>query len=142
MPFKSELNFVHQVIKSSTKDFGIDCKRADERFIAHPVMDDVKIQIAEADLIIVDFTDKNPNVYYEAGLADAMNKDWVVLAQSTDDLAFDVRHIRCIQYSNVMGADKELRHKLGSALEALGYRRNPAAPSSGEVDASDWPAAS
>jgi len=127
MPFKSEFDFVHEVIKNSTDAFGIDCVRADERAISRPVMEDVKAQIAEADLIIVDFTNKNPNVYYEAGLSDAMKKDWIILVQSTDDLAFDVRHIRCIQYSNVMGADQKLRSNLEAALEALGYVKTRAA---------------
>jgi hypothetical protein len=90
-------------------------------------MDDVKKQISEADLVIVDFTGQNPNVYYEAGLADAMGKDWIVLAQSTDDLTFDVRHIRSIQYSNVMGADRKLKADLDNAPKALGYLESPAA---------------
>jgi hypothetical protein len=84
-------------------------------------MEDVKAQIAEADLVIADFTNKNPNVYYEAGLADAWKKDWIALAQSTDDLTFDVRHIRCIQYSNTMGADVKLQTALENALSALKY---------------------
>jgi len=71
--------------------------------------------------VIVDFTGKNPNVYYEAGLADAWKKDWIVLAQSTEDLTFDVQHIRCIQYSNTMGADVKLQTALESALGALKY---------------------
>jgi hypothetical protein len=86
MPFNSEFDFVHDVIDRSTKNFGIDCIRADQRAISSPVMEDVKIQIAEADLVIVDFTNKNPNVYYEAGLADAMKKDWIVLTQSSTPL--------------------------------------------------------
>jgi hypothetical protein len=85
-------------------------------------MDDVKTQIAEADLVVVDFSGKNPNVYYEAGLADAMKKDWIFLAQSTDDLTFDVRHIRSIPYSNVMGADEKLQTDFENALKALGYQ--------------------
>jgi hypothetical protein len=127
MPFKSEFDFVHGVIRDSMNDFGLDCVRADQIGISRPVMEDVRTSIAEADLVIVDFTGKNPNVYYEAGLADAMRKDWIVLAQSTEDLTFDVRHIRCIQYSNVMGADQKLRTDLDSALSALGYGRNPPA---------------
>jgi uncharacterized protein (DUF1697 family) len=47
----------------------------------------VKKKIAEADLVIVDFSGKNPNVYYEAGLADAMGKDWIFLVQDTSDLS-------------------------------------------------------
>jgi hypothetical protein len=121
MPFTSELDFVHGVIERTITRYGIDCIRADQIAISRPVMEDVKAQIAEADLVIVDFTNKNPNVYYEAGLADAWKKDWVVLAQSTDDLTFDVRHIRCIQYSNTMGADVKLQTALENALSALKY---------------------
>jgi hypothetical protein len=122
MPFKSELDFVHSVIYQTIGRCGIDCVRADQIAVSRPVMDDVKRQIAEADLVIVDFTGKNPNVYYEAGLADAWKKDWIVLAQSADDLTFDVRHIRCIQYSNTMGADKKLEADLENALKALQYK--------------------
>ncbi len=122
MPFKSELDFVHSVINETISRYGIDCVRADQIAVSRPVMDDVKAQIAEADLVIVDFTGKNPNVYYEAGLADAWKKDWIVLTQSTEDLTFDVQHIRSIRYSNTMGADKKLREDLENALKALQYK--------------------
>ena len=72
----------------------------------------------------MDFASKNPNVYYEAGLADAMGKDWIILAQSPDDLAFDVLHIRCVLYSNVMGADQKLINDIENALGALGYSKS------------------
>jgi hypothetical protein len=128
MPFKSELDFVHGVIERTITRYGIDCVRADQIAISRPVMQDVKSQIAEADLVIVDFTGKNPNVYYEAGLADAWKKDWIVLAQSTEDLTFDVQHIRCIQYSNTMGADVKLQAALENALSALKYTADTNAP--------------
>lgn len=122
MPFASELDFVHRVVSEVVESYGIDCQRADEVFLSRPVMDDVKQLIAAADLVIVDFTGRNPNVYYEAGLADAWRKDWIVLAQSSEDMTFDVRHIRSIRYSNTMGADVRLRENLQQALQALGYR--------------------
>jgi hypothetical protein len=49
--------------------------------------------------VIVDFTGKNTNVYYEAGLADAWKTDWIILTRSSAD---DVRHLRPIRYSNTM----------------------------------------
>jgi hypothetical protein len=66
-------------------------------------MDEVKKRIAGADLVIVDFTGRNTNVSYEAGLADARQKDWIVLAQASEDMTFDVRHI---------GSWRPLRHRL------------------------------
>jgi hypothetical protein len=121
MPFATQLDFVSRVVHETVEKYGICCKRADEVFISRPVMDDVKAMIAAADIVLVDLTGRNPNVYYEAGLADAWKKDWIVLAQSTDDLTFDLRHIRAILYSNTMGAEVKLREDLCKALNELGY---------------------
>ena len=124
MPFASELDFVYDVIRELVEERGLKCVRADEVLVSRPVVDDIKEQIAGADLVIVDFTNKNPNVYYEAGLADAWKKKWIVIAQSSGDLTFDVRHIRTIIYSNTMGADVQLREKLGGAInETMGLAR-------------------
>lgn len=123
MPFKSELDFVHEVIDETVTQYGIKCVRADQIAVSRPVMEDVTEKIAGADLVIVDFTGNNPNVYFEAGMAHAWKKDWIVLTQAADDLTFDVRHIRCIKYSNTIRADKKLKEDLERALEALRYQR-------------------
>ena len=128
MPFSTELDFVHRVITEEVSSYGIRCIRADEVYMSRPVMDDVKQMIAAADLVMIDFTGRNPNVYYEAGLADAGRKDWIVLSQSSEDMTFDVRHIRSIRYTNTMGADTRLRNDLSQALEALGYRTKGVKP--------------
>ena len=52
----------------------------------------------------------------------AWKKDWIVLTQANDDLTFDVRHIRCVKYSNTMRADRKLKKDLEEALEALQYQ--------------------
>ena len=117
MPFAQELEYVYEVIRKVVKEYGIDCTRADELAVSRPVIDDIRAQIAGTDLVIVDFSGRNPNVYFEAGLADAWKKKWIVLAQTTDDLSFDVKHIRTILYSNRMGADIQLADNLRRAIE-------------------------
>ena len=116
MPFASELDFVYRVIERVVVEKGFQCVRADKKHTAVPVVEDIKADIAQAELVIVDFTGRNPNVYYEAGLADAWKKKWIIIAQSTEDLTFDVRHIRTILYSNRMGADEKLRTDLANAI--------------------------
>ena len=69
---------------------------------------------------------RNPNVYFEAGMAFAWNKNWIVLAQSAADLSFDVQHVRTLLYSNRMGADVQLRESL-----RRGSRRRPRRNSAG-----------
>jgi len=113
----AEFDFVYSVIKKSVEEHDIKCERADERYISEPIVENVKSKIASAEIVIVDFTGRNTNVYFEAGLADAWKKKWIVLAQSPADLAFDVRHVRAIIYSNSMGADENLKEALRRALQ-------------------------
>jgi hypothetical protein len=116
MPFSSELAFVYSTIQATLKGLGLQCVRGDVRAVSRPVIDDIREDIARADLVIVDFSGRNPNVYYEAGLADAWKKKWIVIAQAPDDLAFDVKHIRTIFYSDRMGADVKFREDLERAI--------------------------
>ncbi|MCI0536907.1 MAG: hypothetical protein L0Z50_16960 [Verrucomicrobiales bacterium] len=117
MPFAAEMNYVYSVIKETVENHGVDCIRADERFVSEPIMGDVKAQIASADLVIIDFTGRNPNVYFEAGLADALNKKWILLAQAANDLTFDVQQIRAIIYVDKMGSDVKFKNDLTQALK-------------------------
>jgi hypothetical protein len=117
MPFAGEMDYIYRVIKETVEQHGLDCDRADEKFASKPILDLVRTAIANAELVIVDFTGRNPNVYFEAGLADAANKKWIVLAQSPSDLAIDVQSIRAIFYLDKMGYDEKLRNDLSLALE-------------------------
>lgn len=99
MPFTASLNFVYDVIKDVVSSQRLECHRVDESSIARPIVDDIKEWLANAYLVVADLTGKNPNVYYEAGFAHALSKKVILIAQSTDDLTFDLRSIRTIFYS-------------------------------------------
>jgi hypothetical protein len=126
MPFRPELDGVYGLIESVVESYeNIQCTRADQLTVSRPIMEDVRNEIARADLVIVDLTGRNSNVYYEAGMAAAWKKPWIVLAQSVDDLTFDVEQVRSILYSNRMGSDADLEAKLRKAIEdTLGLQRN------------------
>ena len=130
MPFAKEFDGVFNVIKATLREFGIHCTRADQSGVSVAIMQDVKRQIRNADLVIVDLTGKNPNVYYEAGLADAWDRDWIVLTQSAEDATFDMAQIRVIRYENRIGSDRDLATKLRHAVEAT-TGRSPVVPASG-----------
>jgi hypothetical protein len=128
MPFRPELDGVYSLIESVVESYeNIQCTRADQLTVSRPIMEDVRNEIARADLVIVDLTGRNSNVYYEAGMAAAWKKPWIVLAQSVDDLTFDVEQIRSILYSNRMGSDADLEAKLRKAIEdTIGLQRSAA----------------
>jgi hypothetical protein len=41
---------------------------------------------------------RNPNVFYELGLAHALKKPVVLVSSNSDDVPFDLQHIRVIYY--------------------------------------------
>jgi hypothetical protein len=61
-------------------------------------MDDIKDSIARAHIVVADLTRKNANVFYEAGICHAVDKPVLLLAQSMDDVPFDLRHRRVLLY--------------------------------------------
>jgi hypothetical protein len=113
MPFSTSLAFVYEVIKEVVTREGIECLRADESAVAQPIVEEVKDQIMNADLVIADITGRNPNVYYEAGFAHALGKKVILIAQSEADLAFDLRGIRTVLYAE----PRELRRRLVRAIK-------------------------
>lgn len=112
---------VYKVIRSTVRKAGLKCKRADEIFGVKPIVQDIWESINKAALIIADLTGRNANVFYEAGLSHALPKKVILLAQTMDDVPFDVRHIRIIVYKNSDSGrrklDKELYKTIKSTLD-------------------------
>jgi hypothetical protein len=50
-------------------------------------------------LIVADLTNGNENVFYEVGVAHALNKPTILMTQQLDELPFDLRAYRTIGYS-------------------------------------------
>jgi hypothetical protein len=48
--------------------------------------------------VIADCSGKNANVFYEAGIAHAIGKDVILIAQRIDDVPFDLRHLSILTY--------------------------------------------
>lgn len=63
------------------------------------ILKDIVVEIHLADVIIADLTGLNPNVFYELGLAHAMNKKVIIITQDITELPFDIRSYRANQYS-------------------------------------------
>jgi hypothetical protein len=62
-------------------------------------------------LIVADCTDRNPNVFYEIGLAHAIGKPTILLTQREEDVPFDLRHWRYIAYQLTPRGMKEFEAK-------------------------------
>jgi hypothetical protein len=99
MPFDSEFDdvykgFLHPVLKES----GFDVKRADDIENQQNILRDIVEQIDRSDLIVADLTGLNPNVFYELGLAHALRKSVLLITQSIEEVPFDLKSYRLLEY--------------------------------------------
>jgi hypothetical protein len=99
MPFIDKLNQVYEDhILKVCKKIGYECKRADDIFLPNIIINDIWSLINNSDVIICDCTGRNPNVFYELGLAHAIGRNVICLTQNDEDIPFDIKHIRYIKY--------------------------------------------
>jgi hypothetical protein len=76
-------------------------------------------KLMEARVVVADLTTKNPNVFYELGLAHTLGHEVVLLTQNMDEIPFDLRHLRCHDYTPDTSGLSVLRQKLHLAFNEL-----------------------
>ncbi|MFZ5720200.1 MAG: hypothetical protein ACOY5Y_12155 [Pseudomonadota bacterium] len=112
MPFSAEFDPVYMAIKKACADVAVSCLRVDDIWEHSTVIQDVFSLIFRSSVVVCDFTGRNPNVFYEAGIAHTLGKHVIPLSQSAGDVPFDVSHHRYLKYLN----NGEGRAKLTTAL--------------------------
>ena len=120
MQFSQPYNDVYSdAIRPLVEEIGYEVVRVDE--ISQPgiILNDIWSQLTEASVVIAEVTEANPNVYYEIGVAHALNKPTVLLAQKGTKLPFDLGPHRCIFYENTIAGRARLLDSLRSSLSAV-----------------------
>lgn len=114
MPFEDDLKPVYdEFIKPVLSESGYEVKRADDIESQQNILRDIVESIYSSDLIVADLTDTNPNVFYELGLAHAFKRQVILITQSVDEVPFDLRSQRLLEY--------DLRfYKMNEAKDTLG----------------------
>jgi hypothetical protein len=88
-----------ETIKPALEEAGLSVHRIDEDPSVTLIMDEVERRIRDADVVLADITESNPNVWFELGLAMASPCEVIMIRQKgTEPHPFDVRHRRIIEY--------------------------------------------
>jgi hypothetical protein len=123
MPFRPELNFFYLYLRHHLQEkHGLRVERGDHRILTVPLLDKIRGQILEAKVLIADITGRNPNVFYELGLAHAYEKPVILLTQdASEDVPTDIRHLEFIRYD--LGNDVEVLFKIDNAIRNVFIER-------------------
>lgn len=119
MPFEARFSGTYTAIKNVCQKLSIDCKRADDIWENSILIQDVFDLIYTSRVVITDFTDRNPNVFYETGIAHTLGKLVIPITQAVGDIPFDLRHHRALTYlGNAEGLAK-LEQDLAKKLATI-----------------------
>jgi sulfatase modifying factor 1 len=126
MPFADEFTavYLHGIRPAwESQDVGMVCLRADELHHTRDIMCQVCQNIRQARFVVADMTGRNPNVFYELGLAHAFAKEVILVTQNLEDVPFDLRPMRIVKYardaSGLEGLGVELRETARALLAQL-----------------------
>jgi len=99
-PFAAPLgDYYDKIYKPAIEKAGLSAIRADaDIFGTGKIMEQVWRGIRGARVLVAELTSRNPNVFYELGLAHALNKPVVLVSATEQDVPFDLTHIRVIYY--------------------------------------------
>lgn len=119
MPFDARFASVYAALTDAALDAGMQCQRADDIWRHDHIMDDILDLIWRARVVISDLSSKNPNVFYETGIAHTLGRDVIQIAQSIDDVPFDLRSIRSLTYLPNGEGLQRLREDVARRLKDL-----------------------
>lgn len=130
-PFKELFDDVYHLgIRAACNEAGALCTRVDGPGFSSNVLAQIERHIRDADAIVADLTDKDPNVLYEFGYAYSLNKKVILLARNLEDIPFDLRHHPVVIYG---GDIRKLRGQLTPVInEFVREVKEPSRPAPGD----------
>lgn len=120
MPFSEKFSKIYRHIKVGIANAGFKCVRVDKVSHTKSIQSKTFDLVSKSKIVVFVADEGNPNAYYEAGFADAMDKEVIILAKEFKDLPFDIRDRQAIDYGNKPSAIEE---KLAKKILSLCHDR-------------------
>ena len=117
MPFHKTFDKVYTVIKYSCQTSGFKCTRSDDEFVRGNILRHTVELILKSELLIAVMDGRNPNVAYEIGIAHALGKTVILVADFSKlgEIPVNLKSNRFILYKNY----NDLHNQLNVILSNL-----------------------
>jgi hypothetical protein len=120
MPFSEERKEVYKYgIAPACQRAGFKAVRVDELKGHFNINRKIIEHIFSSNAVIAEITDKNPNVFYEMGVAHAIGNKTIMIAQNAKELPFDISNYRCIIYKQSVDGLQQLQEEILESLQEL-----------------------
>jgi hypothetical protein len=120
MPFQPSFErLFKEKIKPTVESCGLRCTKANDLFSPTPILEDIWTHIFKSKVIIADVTGRNPNVFYEIGIAHTIGKPVILITQDREDIPFDIAQIRYFQYTDDSTGWENLCYAIHSSIQSI-----------------------
>jgi hypothetical protein len=119
MPFEAAFNPVYKTLQAACEEAGLKCERVDNIWEEDAIIDDIFSLLYRSTYVICDFSGRNSNVFYEAGIAHTLGRSVIPIVQNGDHIPFDLRHRRYQAYDNTKEGLPVLQQALVKRLKTL-----------------------
>lgn len=123
MPFNKSFDGTYEAVNRVAEYMKLECLRADDIWNNSTFIQDIFDLILCANVVVVDFTGKNPNVMYETEIAHTLGKTVIPITQSLDDIPSDLGHHRVLKYLPNEQGLRDLSNELYKRLKVI-YKLN------------------
>lgn len=112
-PFHKSQADVYNILSKVCMSFNMRLRRGDEEYLDRKaILSHVLENIVRSRLIIANIDGRNANVFYELGIAHALDKPTILICNDLDNVPFDLQQNYIIFYNS----EEELAEKLKKAL--------------------------
>ena len=126
--------YFEQIFKPALEESGLYAVRGDSIYRPTSIVDEIWQGIRSAKVLVAELTGRNPNVFYELGLAHAVSKPVILVAESIEDIPFDLRAIRILLYNkNHPSWGNQLKNSLTKAISEVLNSPTTAIPSTFKI---------
>ncbi|MFT9040731.1 nucleoside 2-deoxyribosyltransferase [Schleiferilactobacillus harbinensis] len=113
-------------LKPVADELGYDVIRADLIQTVADISDSVIEQLENANLVVADISNANPNVMFELGYRFALKKPYLILTQDIKSIPFDIRGIRSLPYTVHAPDIKDFKSRLNQMIRVIEATKTPA----------------
>src|SRR5262249_22532240 len=112
------------IFRPALEALGYVCERA--RPATGSILGSIIDHLRNANIVLADITDRNPNVFYELAVRHCLGKGTIIVAQGDDHIPSDLRGYWYINYGIMPGAVTQFRNdirRIIAEIESNPYKR-------------------
>lgn len=120
-PMNPEYQKDYEWIKEGFSKHNYICTRGDDINVNENLLSHIIGEMLASTFVVANISGRNPNVFYELGIAHALGKDIVLVTRSANDITFDLSSSQVVVYNKKDDLLKGIDKWLVSTLESKFY---------------------